>query len=314
MDDAFVLFKSENDVKKFHKYIGSRHKNMAFTFEIENENSLPFLDVLVIREDNKLLTSLYRKPTFSGLYSNFSSFMPIGYKKGLLFTLLYRGFSLCTNWSKFQSELLFLKSVMGRNGYPRHFVDKCIKMFFDKISTPKCVAPTVSKKEIRISLPFLGTDSLKVRTSLLKFAKNYLPGSCKLQIIFTSPTRLGDYFRFKDKIPLNCRSFILYKFLCNKCNLVYYGKTFRHFKVRAYEHLGKSLRTNKPFTYNPNNSNNTAVLNHIHKCKCKASINDFKIIGSAKNDFHLRIKESLVIQKDNPVLNKSVKSIPLSLM
>ena len=75
----------------------------------------------------------------------------------------------------------------------------------------------------------------------------------------------------------------------------------------------KSLRTDKPFSYNCNNPNNSAVLNHLQKCKCEASINDFEIIGSAKNDYHLRIKESLIIHKDNPVLNKNVNSIPLSL-
>ena len=203
---------------------------------------------------------------------------------------------------------------MGKNGYPQHFVDKCIKIFFEKMSTPKQIISTVSKKELRICLPFMGIDSFKIRKDLLRFAKDYLPGYCKLQIIFSSQNRLGDYFKFKDKIPLQCRSYILYRFLCNKCNLVYYGKTFRHYKVRVYEHLGTSLKTNKPYTYNSENSNNTAVLTHIHSCKCEASMDDFKIIGSAKNDYHLRIKESIIIKKDNPILNKSVKSIPLSLL
>ena len=186
-------------------------------------------------------------------------------------------------------------------------------IFFDKTSTPKLVVSTVSKKELKLCLPFLGTESLKIRTHLLKFAKTYLPNKCKLQIIFSSGKRLGDCFRFKDRIPLNCRSFLIYKFQCNKCNLVYYGKTFRHFKVRVFEHLGRSLRTNKPFTYNPKNINNTSVLNHIKNCKCDASPIDFSIIGTAKNDFQLRIKESLLIQKDNPILNKTVSSMPLML-
>ena len=140
-----------------------------------------------------------------------------------------------------------------------------------------------------------------------------MPGFCKLDITFKVSKRLGDCFRFKDKIPLECRSFILYKFQCSKCNLAYYGKTFRHYKVRVHEHLGTSLRTNNPFTYNPKNVNNTAVLTHLHSCKCKASVDDFSIIGSAKNDYHLRIKESLLIQKDKPVLNVNVNSIPLML-
>ena len=80
MDDTFLLFSSQDHVLKFHKYINSRHKNMRFTYEIEKNNSLAFLDVLVTRE-NTFCTSLHRKPTFSGLYTNFNSFMPDTYKK-----------------------------------------------------------------------------------------------------------------------------------------------------------------------------------------------------------------------------------------
>ena len=312
MDDTFTLFNSEDDVKKFHKYIGSRHKNITFTFETEKQNYLPFLDVLVSRDEYGFSTSLYRKPTFSGLYSNFSSFIPTKYKRGLLFTLLFRGFSLCTDWKKFHSEMTILKSIMGKNGFPRDFVDKCIKAFLDKIFEVKETITTVDKRELKICLPFLGVESLKMRTSLSKLAKTYFP-ECKLRIIFSSNNRLGNYFSFKDKIPLNCRSLVLYKYMCNKCNLVYYGKTKRHFKVRAFEHLGVSLRTGKGFTYNPKHNNNTAVLNHLQECKCKSSINDFKIIGSAGNDYLLCLKESLLIHKDQPLLNKNEKSIPLKL-
>ena len=313
MDDTFLLFNSHDDVKKFHKYIGSRHKSMTFTFETERENTLPFLDVMVSRDPDGFSTSLYRKPTFSGLYSNFASFMPEKYKVSLLLTLLFRGFTLCTDWNKFYSELKTLKSIMGKNGFPRHFVDKCIKLFLDKMSTPKRTVLTVEKRILRICLPFLGRESLRLRGNLLKLAKTYFPTSCKLQVIFSCNNRLGNFFAFKDKIPLNCRSFILYEFSCNKCNLVYYGKTFRHFKVRAFEHLGLSLRTGKQYTFNPKNNNNTAVLNHLHKCNCDASLHDFRIIGSARNDYHLRIKESLIIQRDKPTLNNSVQSIPLTL-
>ena len=135
----------------------------------------------------------------------------------------------------------------------------------------------------------------------------------KLEIIFKSSNRLMDHFRFKDTIPLDCRSFVLYQYTCGKCNFAYIGKTFRHFKVRVFEHCGRSLKTHRLFTFNPQNNNNTAVLKHINTCKCEASMDDFKIIGSADNDYHLRLKESLLIQRDNPILNKNVQSIPLKL-
>ena len=37
---------------------------MSFTYEVENNDKLPVLDILVIREDNEFTTN--RKPIFSG--------------------------------------------------------------------------------------------------------------------------------------------------------------------------------------------------------------------------------------------------------
>ena len=39
--------------------------------EIEMNNSLSFLDTRIVRENNKSITTVYRKPTFSGVLTNF---------------------------------------------------------------------------------------------------------------------------------------------------------------------------------------------------------------------------------------------------
>ena len=39
-------------------------------------------------------TNVYRKETFTGVYTSFSSFIPLEYKFGLAYTLLYRCFIL----------------------------------------------------------------------------------------------------------------------------------------------------------------------------------------------------------------------------
>ena len=44
--------------------------------ETEKENKLSFFDVEIIRKQEKFTTTIYRKPTFSGVYSNFESFLP----------------------------------------------------------------------------------------------------------------------------------------------------------------------------------------------------------------------------------------------
>ena len=45
-----------------------------FTCEYDKDNKLPFLDVLVHKEDKGFMISVYRKPTFTGLYTRFDSF------------------------------------------------------------------------------------------------------------------------------------------------------------------------------------------------------------------------------------------------
>ena len=284
---------------------------MSFTFEEENDNKLPFLDVLVIRQDT-FVTSIYRKPTFSGLYTNFHSFLPEKYKNGLILTLLFTIYSLCSDWSRIHTEIINLKNIMFKNNFPTEFVDRCVKVFFEKMFVKKSEVFTVPKKVINITLPFMGTDSLKIRSNLSKIAKTYF-NCCKIQVMFKSDNRLGSYFRFKDKVPLNARSFVLYKFKCSRCNSAYVGKTKRHYLVRMFEHLGISLTTGKNYTFNPNNNNNTTVLNHINCNNCEATLDNFRIIGSARNDYTLCLKESLVIQLYKFNLNKTVKSMPLYL-
>ena len=311
MDDTFLLFSSTEHIKKFFRYINSRHKNMSFTYEVEIDNKLPFLDILVTRE-NAFTTNIYRKPTFSGLYTNFHSFLPENYKTGLVLTLLFRIYTICSDWSKIHTEIINLRNIMLKNNFPSYFIDRCIKLFFDRLFLKKRVVLTAPRKVINISLPFMGIDSLKIRSELTKLAKTYFP-ACKIQVMFHSGNRLGSFFRFKDKVPLNARSLILYKFTCSSCNSAYVGKTKRHFLVRMFEHLGISLSTGKNYTFNPKNNNNTAVLNHINCNNCDATLDNFRIIGSAKNDYTLCLKESLVIQLYKFNLNKNVKSMPLKL-
>ena len=52
--------------------------------EKESENRLPFLDVLIDNNQVPVLTTVFRKSTFTGLLMNFTSFTSYSYKLGLL--------------------------------------------------------------------------------------------------------------------------------------------------------------------------------------------------------------------------------------
>ena len=74
IDDTFVLFQHKDEVKKFHDAINKLHPNLEFTVETEQDNKLPFLDVLVEKCHSNFITSNFRKPTFTGQYIRWDSF------------------------------------------------------------------------------------------------------------------------------------------------------------------------------------------------------------------------------------------------
>ena len=53
-----------------------KHPNINFSVEKEKDGCLPFLDVDFFRENEKIAANLYRKKTFSGVYTKFKSFIP----------------------------------------------------------------------------------------------------------------------------------------------------------------------------------------------------------------------------------------------
>ena len=99
VDDIFVLFTSKEHLQLFLGYMNKQHKCIKFTSESESNDSFSFLDINITRQDQKFKTSVYRKPTFSGVFTHYESYIDPSYKKSLIFTLLSRCFSICSDYS-----------------------------------------------------------------------------------------------------------------------------------------------------------------------------------------------------------------------
>ena len=76
VDDTFLLFRSKEHIEMFRLYVNCHHPNIKFTSEIEENNSISFLDFKINRDNDRFLTCVYRKPTFSGVFTNFDSLIP----------------------------------------------------------------------------------------------------------------------------------------------------------------------------------------------------------------------------------------------
>ena len=112
VDDIFVLFESSESANSFHEYMASKHQKINFTVEKKYVGSLSFLDIKICLKNGKFVTSVYRKPTFSGVFTNYESFIPTYQKRGLLHRLLHRSFSICCDFKAFHFEIDHLKTIL----------------------------------------------------------------------------------------------------------------------------------------------------------------------------------------------------------
>ena len=121
---------------------------------------------------------------------------------------------------------------MAEKLIPLFFIDKCIHKFLNKLFIKRIRdSNTTQKKEITISLEYLGKISLLAKKQLTNIFRSCRK-DIKLNVVFKTSNRLRNAFRFKDQLPKCINSKVLYKYKCNTCNNVYIGKTKRHLIVR----------------------------------------------------------------------------------
>ena len=82
---------------------------------------------------------------FSGVCTNFSSFVALEHRFGLVYTILHKSFTNVFDFSKFHFEVETLKKTLHENAYLTKFVDKCIAKFVNNIFGQKLVVTTVLK-------------------------------------------------------------------------------------------------------------------------------------------------------------------------
>ena len=115
-----------------------------------------------------------------------------------------------------------------------------------------------AKKCLLLVLSYLEKISLQTRTKLL--TKDVL--NCyKLGIVFKCQTRLSNSFHYKEPIPKDLVSGVVYKFPCG----------IRHLDIRSGEYIGVS-----PLTGQVKPSNNSAICDHLLLCKFLPSSDNLK--------------------------------------
>ena len=133
------------------------------------------------------------------------------------------------------------------------------------------------------------------------FAKSFNKETFNIKLVFTS-FKIKNYFSFKDPIPDDLKSFLVYKFSCASCSSSYIGEICNYFKTKIEEHI----KNNKCHIFKHLDSTATCVDSYNSLC--------FKIIDKANSKFDLKIKEALHINCRKPNLNAQQNHLALTLL
>ena len=101
------------------------HKNIKFTYELEINKKISFLDVLLIRKNDTLEPTIYRRSTNNGVYLHWDSFAPKNWKHITLCSILIRAYRICSSKELLHEELQHIeKEFIEVNGDPKWIVNQ----------------------------------------------------------------------------------------------------------------------------------------------------------------------------------------------
>ena len=103
-------------IKKIH----TQRPSITFTIEKENKGKFPFLDILIDRNNDKITTSIYRKPTHTGQYLHYISNLPKSTKQAIVTCLQNHANVICSNENYLCKEYQQIASILTANGYPQN--------------------------------------------------------------------------------------------------------------------------------------------------------------------------------------------------
>tara|TARA_B100000949_G_C14255257_1_gene440157 strand:- start:19 stop:1674 length:1656 start_codon:yes stop_codon:yes gene_type:complete len=317
-DDTIMVCQSDF-IDQFLELLNNINKKISFTIEKCTSGTISFLDKELELCNNKLKSKWYRKEIKKDKMINFNAPVPFRWKQNAILEFLNRIIFSSYDDQTLGLDLLRMKRILSKNNYPfdlvTNVVNKHIDNFkakrnilWDRISNnelhPKIAKPPEEKVKWFVKIPYTSPRLEKIMNKL-KFEIKKSFGDIELNIIYTS-RKLFSVFKNSLKPPLvdTEKQEVIYKFVCD-CSDDYIGETGAILRYRIKQHFKNST---------------SSIHEHINVCdqfKQNASqhpINQeahlsqlFSVIDRASNTTLRRIKESVYIHCNRPVLNDKVK-------
>ena len=256
MDDIIRSIKAAEVRRKLDE-LNSLHSSLKFTIEEEVDRCIPFLDMLISREDGLLSCTWYSKPTDTGLLMNYHSLAPRRYKRSVVAGFVHRIYRACSSWENFHTSLEKAKYILEQNQYPPDFYEPVIQKALEKVLNIEGVREQATANLAEPAEDEVSTsEPPRKRLIFLEYRGKVTEDYCRALLKVGAPCQPVLTLRklktvmpsLKPAVDKRVRNHIVYRITCPQCQLCYIGASCRCLDVRFSEHkkpskpVGKHLR------------------------------------------------------------------------
>ena len=141
-------------------------------------SSKELLSLLIIHYVYKTNCTSSVKKTFTGVLTDFLSFTPPCYKRGLVKTLIDRAFKINNTWLGFHNHIQNLFAILRTNLYPGHVLDTLLHRYVTKAVEGNETGPSTGVEQQELprhyfKIPYIGYYSGVAQQSVRKLSNRF---------------------------------------------------------------------------------------------------------------------------------------------
>lgn len=287
--DDIILAIPSNYVNQLKTIFESFDNNIRFTVEYEIENKINFLDITLIRNNNKIITNWFRKTTASGRLLNYLSDHPFKMKNNIVVSLIKRVLHI-SDTQFISDNLSKIYKILIDNNYPEKLIENSINIVMNQRNNNTIIQQHNNTPNIRTifgSITYIPYLTEKIQ-------KIFKKDNTIIKIANKPTNKLNDVFsKLKDPIHILKSDNVVYEFPC-VCGKVYIGQTGQILNKRLCQHKNNIK----------NKIEKSAVVEHYKKQEHEYNFDKVRVLHKEKNWQKREFLEQAEIYLNHKTINK----------
>nr|XP_060609685.1 uncharacterized protein LOC132761116 [Anolis sagrei ordinatus]XP_060609686.1 uncharacterized protein LOC132761116 [Anolis sagrei ordinatus]XP_060610145.1 uncharacterized protein LOC132761359 [Anolis sagrei ordinatus]XP_060610146.1 uncharacterized protein LOC132761359 [Anolis sagrei ordinatus]XP_060610703.1 uncharacterized protein LOC132761651 [Anolis sagrei ordinatus]XP_060610704.1 uncharacterized protein LOC132761651 [Anolis sagrei ordinatus]XP_060615565.1 uncharacterized protein LOC13276 len=223
IDDIFIIINSHHEAETLLSWINTVHHNIKFTGNI-SATSLVFLDVMIIKENDRLRVRNHRKTTDRNSLLHYNSYHHWALKNNLPFSQMLRIKRNSSTQQDFTHEIEVTKRQFRNRGYPEHIIQSSY-LKVANIPRSKLLENKTRPRVERLIWPLTLTNMSNLAIRTIKKYWNLIrdiPGCERPPLIAYKRTKsIGDFLVHSD-LTHNVRTMksnLIGNYRCHHCSV-----------------------------------------------------------------------------------------------